>query len=446
MASSDIRPARAPAIWLYAFLLVQFACQVALIAPVGGARTWLRIATFASSLVMLAVVPFGGRPYPTRRLVVAVIAVTCLGLVHPDLNNLLAGVAQVAFTLAVWAPVFWVTRVNLPSRALRNVFLLVWGFQTLSSVVGVLQVYDPNRFAPDPLFIQQLYGANADGMKVKLADGSSVWRPMGLTDTPGGAALSGQFAFLAGVILAISERNYLLKVAGGAAAVAGMFCIYLCQIRTTVVLTGIAIIVYLSINIYCKRMNRAGLIAVLAAAAVMLAFGFAVDVGGDAVTDRLATLTEDRADRVYYQNRGIFLEQTFDMIKDYPTGAGLGRWGMIAVYFGDRSNIRSSALWAEIQLTGWLYDGGVPLLAVGCAALIGGCLVSIKTALTVSDAAVADWAALVAALNVGAIANTLTYPFFASQAGMMCWVLNGALFAAAVYRQPPTPARLQVAA
>ena len=191
-------PLRASAKWLYAFVLLQFVCQMALIAPLGSSRVAFRATAFTSSLVMLVLVPAGGRPYPARPLVAALIVITALGLFHPDLNTMSAGLAQVALSTAVWAPLLWTTRIGLDMGGLRTLILLLWGFNTLSSIVGVLQVYDPNRFAPDPRFVQELYGTYADALKIKIASGETVWRPMGLTDSPGGATVSGQFAFLTG--------------------------------------------------------------------------------------------------------------------------------------------------------------------------------------------------------------------------------------------------------
>ena len=42
-------------------------------------------------------------------------------------------------------------------------------------------------------------------------------------------------------------------------------------------------------------------------------------------------------------------------------GAGLGRWGMAAGYFGTAS---LPGIWAEIQVTGWVVDGGILMLIV----------------------------------------------------------------------------------
>ena len=57
------------------------------------------------------------------------------------------------------------------------------------------------------------------------------------------------------------------------------------------------------------------------------------------------------------------------------------------------------------------------------------------------------WATLILAYDVGAVANTFSYPLFIGQGGMEFWLLNAALFGAAAYqaraarRPAPRPAR-----
>ena len=41
---------------------------------------------------------------------------------------------------------------------------------------------------------------------------------------------------------------------------------------------------------------------------------------------------------------------------------------MMLHYFGDRYNAESPQIWAEIQWTGWLLDGGIPLMIAAAAA------------------------------------------------------------------------------
>ena len=57
---------------------------------------------------------------------------------------------------------------------------------------------------------------------------------------------------------------------------------------------------------------------------------------GPAALDRFRTLLETPPTELYYRNRGHLLQGLLEVgIWEYPLGAGLGRWGMINVYFGD---------------------------------------------------------------------------------------------------------------
>src|SRR5262249_52764454 len=100
---------------------------------------------------------------------------------------------------------------------------------------------------------------------------------------------------------------------------------------------------------------------------VLGTFFWAAWEGGESVTRRLETLVEASPDQIYQRNRGEFLMSTLRALPAIPLGIGLGHWGMTSAYFGEAA-LRPWDVWVEIQLTGWLYDGGVPLiLAYGAA-------------------------------------------------------------------------------
>jgi hypothetical protein len=142
---------------------------------------------------------------------------------------------------------------------------------------------------------------------------------------------------------------------------------------------------------------------------------------------------EQDATEVYYSNRGIFLAHTVnDLLPEFPVGAGLARWGMMRGYFGDETNPSSPRIWVEIQWTGWLLDGGIPLLVVYPVAVGMACWFSLRVACSRLPGGMPLWGALVLALNVGTVAITFNYPIFMSQGGMEFWMLNTALFAAAL--------------
>lgn len=425
-------PARADARWVLGFLVFQCACQAALVVEgLGPLRTVLRVGAFASSIALVAVVPAGGRPYPLRPVVWAVVGLTAVGLVHPGLNTPMAGIGQVALTLAIWGPVFWVTRTRMTPDAFRRVLVAFWLFNTASAAFGVLQVYDPDRFAPDPAFVKQMSGASADGLKVTLDDGRTVFRPMGLSDTPGGAATAGMFAVLTAFAVATSSRSWVLRTATIPAALVGLFCIYICQVRSTLIVTAISLLGMIGLLTVRGRLGRASGLVVATAAVGGGGFVWATTIGSDAVRGRLESLAQDSAGKVYYQNRGIFLEETVEtLIPRYPIGAGLGRWGMMHSYFGNPMNTDAPPLHAEIQSTAWVYDGGLLLLVLGYAAVGGALVLSVRAAIYARTPELADAAGVVVALNLGVLVGTFGYIPFAGQTGMMFWLLNAALFAA----------------
>jgi len=170
---------------------------------------------------------------------------------------------------------------------------------------------------------------------------------------------------------------------------------------------------------------------VIVVALVVVSFVWAVSRGGDVVTKRLATFVEEPAGKVYYSNRGHFLDETVNvLLPKYPLGAGLGRWGMMCYYFGDKDDPEHGEIWAEIQWTGWVLDGGVPLVLLYCAAMGAAFVVAGRVALSRSSGALGLMGAMVFAYDVGALAMTFNYPLFIGQSGLEFWILNACLFAA----------------
>ena len=134
--------------------------------------------------------------------------------------------------------------------------------------------------------------------------------------------------------------------------------------------------------------------------------------------------------RTYQENRGFFLEHTVrELPFQYPFGAGLGRWGMMSAYFAEPENWRHPALYAEIQMTGWLYDGGVLMwvfypIALGLAMRFSYRL-AIARADELNEAAMA-----VFAIQLLLVGLCFTGPVFNTQVGMMFWLATAMLYGA----------------
>jgi len=111
-------------------------------------------------------------------------------------------------------------------------------------------------------------------------------------------------------------------------------------------------------------------------------------------------------------------------------GAGLARWGMMHGYFGDRSKLESTEIWAEVQPTVWLLDGGFPLLLLYSAALVAAAWYEWRLAMSLEAREDRYWAATVAAVNIGTLALVFSFVPFVTQVGLQFWFLEGALHGA----------------
>lgn len=422
--------------WVHTFILLQFTFQILLLFPQFGVlRVPMRVATFALSLVLLVRLRGDGPRHPATVpaiwVLLIMVASFCL---HSSLNSVLAGAAQCAMYAAILGPLFWVKHLKITPKGFQWLILMMWGFHTLSASFGVLQVYFPGQFQPYLSTAIQNSAYGGENLLITLANGAQVYRPMGLTDTPGGAATAGFYALLLGVGIALREQNQILRIACMGSTAVGLFCIYLSQVRSILVFSGICLVCLAVVLLRQGNFGQLTVMTVGITALVVATFTWAVAIGGESTLERLSSLVSDRADAVYQQNRGHFLEDTINvLLPQYPLGAGLGRWGMMNGYFGDNSNPLTQQIWVEIQWTGWLLDGGVPLIIAYVAALAQACRTAWKIAISPQVGDFTLWGGLIFAYNIGALAITFNYPLFIGQGGMEFWLLNSALFVAAYH-------------
>jgi hypothetical protein len=270
------------------------------------------------------------------------------------------------------------------------------------------------------------YGAKGVAkMMIRLSSGATIPRPPGLTDVPGGAVSGSFYAVLLGVGVALLRPFPFARLAAALSAVAGMTCIYLCQFRSALIMLGICVLAVIGLFAISGRGSRSMLVAIASMAFVLVGFVLALDLGGDAVARRFETLSQPTS--LYYTSRGSMVEDAFaEALPEYPLGAGLGRWGMVSVYFanGERS------LWAEVQWAGWVYDGGLPMLIAYPIAVLLVLVHSVRLALRRTNQELEVWSAVIAGYNVGALALTFSYAIFMSTSGVEFWVINAALIQA----------------
>ena len=441
-------PARRPAPLVQSFVVFLLVCQVLLLSPdVAPVRLFVRVAAFGMSLGLLLLVK-GARKrerHPASTLVILTLGVVAVAIFHPDTTNLLAGIAQAALYASVMAPVFWVTRMDLDTRTLRQVVLIYWAFHTLSAALGVLQVYFPGHFQPPISSIILSKGRGyLESLMITTSTGQRVFRPMGLTDIPGGASISGLYAVLFGTGFFVTRRRIGMMALSALSMALGMTALYLSQVRAVLVMTGIAVAVVVAILAWRKDVARLGTLVGVVLAVFIGGYGAAMSLAGPSVARRMASLTAARPGSVYYAERGHFLTDAFTrQLPSAPLGVGLGHWGMMATYFGGGGGDPSKAVWVEIQWAGWIVDGGAPLALFYFCSLVASLWMAWKVARGKKPPGYPElpfWGAVVLAHGMGALALTFSYPIFLSQPGMEFWMLNALLFAAARHaRTTPAP-------
>lgn len=408
-------------------ILLMFASQLFLLVPFfAGFRLIFRTATFGVSLLALMFLAPALRPanHPARSLGIVSMAILGFGLFNPG-TDFFPGVASWFLNLAIMAPLFWTSRLAMSPVYFRRMLLVLFAFHTLSSIFGVLQVHYPGRFQPTLSTVISARAEYAESLKITLADGSSVFRPMGLTDSPGGASLSGYYACLFGTCLLLSEKGWLLRAASLGAIAAGLFCIYLAQVRVMLILLIIDWVAFIALMLRKGQTNIALRLGLVLLFIVPVVFSYSLAVGGDVVSRRLESLTEQGALEVYQTNRGKYLDYTlYYLLPNHPLGVGMGRWGMMNAYF---SNTPTDAYFAEIQWTGWLYDGGALLMLSYGAAILVTIWTNYTSAMRAMSTKLQLWNALGFAYSVGTFASTFGSVPFIGQMGLEFWLINGSL-------------------
>jgi hypothetical protein len=264
-----------------------------------------------------------------------------------------------------------------------------------------------------------------------------IVRPPGLFDTPGAVAGPGMYAALLGLVFATSAIAFWKRLAAIGASFAGIAAIYLSQVRVSLVVAMLMLASYFSLLMMQERRARAMVFGGAAVAIVIGTFSFALVLGGESIAERTFTLFAQDPLTLYSGSRGGQLSYTFgELLQKYPLGAGLGRWGMIAVYFGNGGKPNAEPLWVEIQVAGWAIDGGIALLILYIGALTVTLMMDARVARAHPDARVRACASVVLAANLGTAALIFTFTPFVTQIGLQFWFLAGALHGLVASRAP----------
>jgi hypothetical protein len=411
------------------FIISQTALPALLFLPgTQPVRFYVRVASFAISLALLAWWALGNgrqtRPHPAQPWLLAFIGYAAIMILHPFTGSLAGGTAQLILYLSVIAPVFWAPAMVRNADHLSRLMTVLLVCNGVNAFVGVMQVYDPDRWMPQEM--SRLVTESAFGLGAVTYRGPSglIVRPPGLFDNPGAVAGPAMYAALLGLVYATSASAAWMRGLALGASFAGVAAIYLSQVRVSLVVLTAMLGSYVLVLAMHQRMRRAMVMGGISAAIVVATFTFAVTLGGQSIVERTLTLFEQDPISLYTAARGGQIVYAMSDLYEQPLGAGFGRWGMIAGYFGTGS---LPPLWAEIQVSGWAIDGGVPLLILGIMTPFIALLDQWRMAMSDPDARVRACAAIVLAANLGTAMLIFSFTPFVTQIGVQFWFLSGAL-------------------
>ena len=374
-------------------------------------------------------------PHPSRPWLLFAMVYLALNILHPTTNSWSGALAQIVLYFCIMSPLFWAPELVRTPEQLRRLIILLLVTNGINAFVGVLQVYDPDTWLPDEfsrIITESRYGLAP--VSYLGPNGQRIIRPPGLFDTPGAVAGPGMVAALLGGVFAATPARLVFRLASAGFAIAGIMAIYLSQVRVSLVVLAGMLAVYFSVLLVQGRLARATTFGTLLGGLGVAGLSVATILGGTSIVQRFSTLFEEDPFALYYASRGNQLVFAFnDLVFQAPFGSGLGRWGMAANYFSDPTNLDSPSIWAEIQLSGWMIDGGVVLLAAYSLSLVATALYEWRVATRPLDDWVRASGALVLAANLGAAALVFSFTPFVSQVGMQYWFLAGALHGVVVH-------------
>ena len=379
----------------------------------------------------------GGR-HPSHRWLLLILLYLSVMIFHPLTSGLLAGIAQTLLYAAIFSPVFWAPAFVTQPRQLVRLLAILLVCNGINSIVGVLQVYDPARFMPSQLSLI-LSRTALEASTYVGPGGRLIMRPPGLFDTPGAVCGPGTVAALLGLVFAVENFAWWKRGVALMFSLAGISAIYLSHVRANFVVTLGMMAVYAAALLFQNQKVRLTAFASLAAAIILVGLTASTVIGGESIRERFSTLLDDDPRSLYYASRGQQVQNGFnDVASQYPFGAGLARWGMMHGYFGDRSKLESTEIWAEVQPTVWLLDGGIFLLGLYSLALVLTAWYEWRLAMSLAALEDRFWAATVAAVNIGTLALVFSFVPFVTQVGLQYWFLEGAMLGALAKRPRKT--------
>ncbi len=354
--------------------------------------------------------------------------VLLLGLLfHPN-SHFQGGLGQIFFQIMIVAPAFWAVLVVQNRQHLIRLLTLTFATNLVSAVLGILQVYYPEVFSPPAL--TTVDPEIRDRLTYTGPGGRQILRPCGLSDTPGYASYSGLFCGFLGLAMAFGPRlSFFSRIFFIIGAGIGPVVLLLTQVRSLFIVLVLITILFAITICAQRRFLQFQLISGIGVFLFATAVIWAVNTGGESISNRFSFLWGEQDYKDLANQRGRFYSWTFDEhLREYPLGAGVGRWGVMAESFNnDYTNIKSSKLHAEIQLTGWLYDGGYLMWIIYPMAILFALIPILRMSFTSVKDERTFWYAIVLALNLSVIIQAYSQPTFNTQFGIIFWFFSGAV-------------------
>lgn len=414
------------------FVILQTALGILVFVPgLGPFRLLVRILPFATALIPFFMrKPFRKSPLPVEGVLIGVMAVYAVAFFHPQTNSFMAGLAQVVLNLSIIAPAFWAPQMIHGPRQIRRLLVILLVVCGIDSGIGILQVYNPQRYIPADL-LAQMEDLKNNGRVYQGADGQDIMRPPGLSNNPGAACASGMLGGLLAVSFLLGRTALLLRLYCLATLFLGTAVIYVSMVRTSLlVLCGMCVVLCL-LNFMQGRIGKGVLVLAVAGGGCVAGLIYAVALGGDAVEARYSTIVDQNPATLYYNARGSGVQNTFTtLIFEYPLGAGLARWGQMRSYFGDESNSNSPPIFGEIQFPCWILDGGCVLLLLYVSAIASTLRMEVHLARVARDPELRSLAATICAMSCGLASMCFSFVPFVCQFGVLFWLLAGVLYGA----------------
>jgi hypothetical protein len=428
--------------WAEVFIAIQLLWGVVLFVPgAQGYRVYIRALPYVISGISLAYYFRRETGEPLARCakwLLVSFGLLLVNLLQPT-THMLAGVGQIVFQISIAAPAFWMARAVRSERRLSIFLWVLFASGFIASAVGILQVYFPDRFLP-PEFSVLAQTLNPDligSLTYVGADGRHIVRPPGLSDLPGGAAVAAMMTMVLGLTLAMRrEQPFIARVTCVVGGAVGMTTLFLTQVRSLSLLAAGGIALCAVLQLRQGRSVQGALSIGVGLALIVGAYVWAVSVGGDAVADRFMGLLNDGVIRTFEESRGLTIRYTMtELLSEFPFGAGLGRWGMMQTLFGDPTMWQAPPIHSETQPTGWMIDGGVPLLIAYVGALAIAVRYTYRLAIDSTHGRLQDIATVLLCVQVTIVGLCLSGPVFNNQLGIQFWAVTGALAGARGFRR-----------